>query len=405
MKPSKLVRFIARRYLFSRKSHAVVNIISCVSALAVAVPTAAMVVLFSVYNGLDDLLRSLYRNFDLPIKISAVEGKSFPADSLLLARLSSVEGVQYVTQVAEENALAEYRGRQHIGMVRGVDSFYRHVVPIESMMSMGEYALRLGDLEQAVVGMGVAYSLGINVQMFDKLTFYAPRAEGPSPALAWLGGAAYNRQSLFPVGVFSLDADTDGVYTLVPLEFARRLFDMEGRVTSLGVSVQSGYDADRVQKRIAEELGSDYRIQNRYQQKESLYRIMKYEKAGIFLICVLVLLVASLTLVSTLMMLIIDKQQGIFTLRSMGASDGFVRKVFVEQGVYIALIGTVAGMVLGIGLSLAQQYFGLIPIEGPNMLIDAYPVRVKWSDLAVIAVSVPAIDYAIARLTVRSIMK
>ncbi len=405
MKSSSLIRLIARRYLFSRKSHTVINIISCVSALAVAVPTAAMVVLFSVYNGLDDLLRSLYNNFDLPLKITSVTGKSFPSDSLMREHLMEIEGVEYVTEVVEENALAEYRGRQHIGMVRGVDSFYRHVVPIESMLSMGSYTLRLGDLEQAVVGMGVAYSLGINVQMFDKLTFYAPRSEQAPSALSWLGGGAYNRQSLFPVGVFTLDADTDGVYTLVPIDFARRLFDMEGRVTSLGVSVLEGQDLSKVQERITKALGSDYLVQNRYQQKESLYRIMKYEKAGIFLICVLVLLVASLTLVSTLMMLIIDKQQGIFTLRSIGASDGFIRQVFIVQGLYISLIGTVAGVVLGIVLSLLQQYFGLISIDGANMLIDTYPVRLKILDLLLIGISVPVIDYLISRMTVRSIMK
>lgn len=391
----------ARRYLFSKKSHSVINIISRVSSLAVAVPVMAMVILLSVFNGFDGLINSMYRTFDPDIMITPVRGKVFEQERVPYDMLAANEAVAGVSYVLEENALFEYRGRQHIGVMRGVDGQYNRVVGIDSLIVQGQYRLQFGDFPEAVAGQGVAYTLGIRTNLDDPLSVFVPRRGRVNPLLPY---NIYRQDNLFPSGVFALEAEVDGKYVIVPLGFAQKLLDYEGRVSAVAVKLREGVSPDKARQEIAVLLGDDFRVQTRYQQKESFYRIMMYEKWGIYFIILLVLVIASFSLVGSLAMLIIDKRKDMQTLIKMGADIGLVRRIFVAEGMLIYALGGVLGLVLGIGLALAQQRFGFIGISAETFLIDAYPVEVRPGDIWWITVTFVGMSLLISWLTVRAMI-
>lgn len=393
----RLSLLFARRYLFSRRSHSVINIISGVSAFAVGVPVAAMVILLSVFNGFEGLVKNMYGEFDPDIAISPTQGKVFERDSVTRSCLLAIDGVDQVSYVLEENGLLEYRGRQFIGMVRGVDSMYKSVVPIEDMVVNGKYELHFGDMQQVVVGRGIAYNLGINTALYDPVSIYTPRRGSFSSLLPI---DAYKQRSLFPAGVFALDAETDTKYVIAPLEFAQELFDYPGRVSSIMVKLKDGADQEKVRAAIATTLGDEFKVLNRYQQKASLYKIMSYEKWGIFFIILLVLIIASFSVIGSLVMLIIDKQKDIRTIITLGAGVDFVRRIFIAEGMMISLIGAVGGMTLGLLFCWVQIRFGLITIPAQTFLVDSYPVVVKLSDMAGVVVTFVAVNYIITKFTV-----
>lgn len=388
----RLSRLIARRYVFSPKSHSVVNIISVVAAVAVGVPVAAMVILLSVFNGFEGLVRGLYSDFDPEIVVVPVQGKVF--ESIDRERLMVVEGVEQVSMVLEGDVLLSYRGRQRQATLRGVDSLYGDVVSIEGMVMAGEWKLRHGEVEQAVVGAGVAYDLGLNVQLLDPVEVFVPRRGSFSPLIPMDG---YRVRELYPAGVFRLDAETDGRYILAPIEVAQVLMDYPGGVSA--VMVKTGDDVRAVQSRLREILGDGARVLTREEQKASLYAIMKYEKWGIFLITLMVMVIASFAIVGSMMMLIIDKQPGSATLMAMGGTSSLVRGVFVRAGMIIAGLGALSGMVLGLGICWAQQAWGLVKIPARTFLVEAYPVVIRGLDLAIIAVVLFVVTFIIAKFT------
>ena len=394
---NRLASLFARRYLFSKKSHSVINIISGVSAFAVGIPVAAMVILLSVFNGFEELVKSMYKDFDPDIVVRAAEGKVFPETQLSQATLSAIEGVQKISAVLEDNALLEYRGRQYIGTIRGADSSYRQVIPIESMVTHGEYQPLFGDMEQALVGQGLAYNLGINIALYDPLRAYVPR-RGNFSSLLPIEVAREGR--IYPSGVFALDAETDSQYIITPLSFAQRLFDYEGKISSLMIKLTSGANPDKVRDAIASTVGSDFEVLTRYQQKASLYRIMRYEKWGIFFIILLVLIIASFSVIGSLVMLIIDKRKDLRTLITLGGDIPLLRGIFIREGMLISMIGAVGGMATGLLLCWIQIRFGVIRIPAQTFLVDSYPVIVKATDMASVVVAFVAVNYTIARLTV-----
>lgn len=395
-----LQRGIAARYLFSRKSHSIINIISVLSLLSVAIPAAAMVILLSVYNGLDGVLKSMYSNFDPQLKISVVKGKFFdPAP--LLKPLSATDGIEAIAEVLDENVFFRYSDRSHIGALRGVDSTYRYVVDVDSMMVSGKYEPERGDLNQAIPGMGVAYNLGVNIAMLRQIQVYAPESASD---VGFLPSSFFKRRELFPSGVFALDAETDGRYTIVPLRFARELLGKEKEVSFLAVKLKPNVSESRVKREIKSIVGPSYKVQTRFEQKESLYRIMRYEKIGIFFIVLLVAGIASLTLIGAVVMLITDKQDQLNTMRHFGATNSLLRGIFITQGVYISLGGVALGLTLGLILCYLQQYFGLISISSQSLLIDTYPIRVELTDILLILLSLVALNYIICKLTVRSVI-
>ena len=381
----RLPLFFARRYLFSRKSHSVINIISGVSAFSVAVPVMAMVVLLSVFNGFEGLIKTMYRSFDPDLAIMPARGQVFATDSVPRDELLRIDGVREVSYSLDGNALLEYRGHQFFGMIRGVDSLYAEVVPVDSMTVEGQYRLRFGDMPEAFVGQGVASALGVRTGLSSPITVYVPRRGRVSPLLPY---SFYRQQPVFPSGVFALEAEIDGEYVFVPLDFAQRLFD---------------YSA-RAKEAVAECLGNDFRVLTRYEQKESFYRIMTYEKWGIYFIILLVLLVASFSLIGSLAMLIIDKRKDIRTLMTLGADVPLLRKIFVSEGMMVYLLGAAGGLVLGLALALGQQHFGWLKLSGQTFLLDAYPVEVHAADLVWITLTFVVMSYLISSLTVRAMI-
>lgn len=397
----RLSFFFAKRYLFSRKSHSVINIISGVSAFTVAIPVAAMIILLSVYNGLNGLLESMYSKFDAPLQISAVEGKVFDLAGLDTAKIRAVKGVETITAVLEENALFVYRGKQHIGILRGVDPAYGTVIPVDSMIVRGEYALKYGDLDQAVIGMGVAYSLNVGMNMTDAIEVVVPRRQRISSIIPL---ESIKSDIVFPAGIFALEAEIDKQYIIVPLDFARRLLDYDNKASWIGIGVNDKADIAAVQQELRKLAGDQFKVLNRFEQKETLYTIMRYEKFGIYFVLLLVLIIASFSLIGSLVMLIIDKRKDIFTLRTFGGGNPFIRQLFISEGMLISGIGMMAGLLLGIVVIILQQKFGFVKISGESFLIKAYPVRLQFFDVLTVIFSVLAVNCLIAAITVRSLI-
>lgn len=397
----RLPLFFARHYLFLKKSHSVINIVSGVSAFSVAIPVMAMVILLSVFNGFEGLIKSMYRSFDPDIRITPVRGKVFPIDSLPRERFLAIDGVRDAAYALEDNAVFEYRDRQAFGTMCGVDSLYRQVVPLDSLRTEGVFQLQFGDFPEAYVGQGMAYALGIRVNLNSPISVYVPRRGRVSPLLPY---SFYKKQNIFPSGVFALEAEVDGKYVIVPLHFAQELLDYPGQASSVAIRLEADASPQRVQQQIGQWLGDDYKIQSRYQQKESFYRIMMYEKWGIYFIILLVLVIASFSLIGSLVMLIIEKRKDSQTLVTMGADTKLLRKIFVAEGMLIYLIGAGGGLLLGVALALAQQHFGFLKLSGETFLIDAYPVEVHPSDLAWVIVTFVSVSYLISVLTVRAMI-
>lgn len=391
-----MVSWFARRYLSSRNSLSVVNIISKVSIFAVGVPVAAMVVLLSVFNGFDGLLRSMYTVFDPDLLVKPAEGKVFDMADIGDGTFD-MEGIAGHSYILEESVLFQYRGRQAAGVLRGVDAAYDSIVPVRGAMYHGDYELRFGDMEQAVVGKGIAYELGVRTALYDKLYVYTAR-RGDFSSLLPIDG--YRVQGLFPVGVFSLDAETDRVYVLSTIEFAQELLDYDGCASAVAVKIDDGERAETVRRQLGDRLGDGFNVLTRYEQKASVYRIMRLEKLGIFFIGFLVLVIASFSIVGSLVMLILDKKRDIGILFTMGAGVPLVRNIFVREGMLISIIGTAGGLAAGVALSLVQQHFGLIGMGGTSFLVDAYPVEVHFADIAAVAVASLVVTWAISRLTV-----
>lgn len=392
----RIVTLFARRYLLSRNSLSVINIISKVSIFAVGIPVAAMVILMSVFNGFDNLVKGMYTVFDPDLLVVPAEGKTFSMDEIPAEALYA-EGVEGFSFVLEESVLLQYRGRQTTARLRGVDASYDRVVPVRDVVYRGDYELRFGDMEQAVVGQGIAYDLGIRTALFDKLYVYAAR-RGEYSSLLPVDG--YKVDGIFPAGIFSLDAETDRTYVLTTLEFAQNLLDYPDRASAIAVKTGDARQ-ETVRKRLAAELGDEFNVMTRYEQKASMYRIMKLEKLGIFFISLLVLVIASFSIVGSLVMLILDKRPDVRIMFTMGADVKFVRRIFVGEGMLISGIGTAGGLVVGLLFSLVQQYFKLIKIGAPTFVVDAYPVLVRPLDIVAIAFASMIVTWVINELTVR----
>lgn len=385
----------------SKKSHSVINIISRVSSFAIGVPVAAMVILLSVFNGFEDLVKQMYTDFDPDIAVVAAEGKVFQRNALDKQKIYQVEGVELVSEILEDNALLEYKGRQYIGMVRGVDSLYHKVVPIEKMVVAGEYDLKLGDYDQSLVGQGLAYNLGVRAGLIDPIKVLVPRRGSFSTLLPI---DSYREGIVWPEGIFALDAETDSKYMLAPIGFTQELLNYPDELTAYMVKLEKGANHKKIRTELSQTLGDEYKVLTRYQQKMSLYKMMTYEKWGIFAIILMVMIIASFSIVGSLVMLIIDKKEDIKTIITVGGSVKFVRSIFVKEGMLISIIGAMAGLVLGLLFCWVQMTFGLIKIPADTFLIDSYPVVVKVMDLVVVVVAFLIVSYLITKFTVRKMV-
>ena len=391
----------ALRYLISPKSHSVINIIASVSLLSMAVPVAAMVILLSVFNGFEGLVRDLYKAVDADIEIRSTHPLRSD-DEALRSRIAECEGVDELSFVVERQAMLCYRDNRTTVQLRGVDADYDKVVPIEEFVSLGDARVEVGDFDRLLVGEGVAYDLGI----------YSTAA-GDVRVMSLGGGAigsllptmAMRSEVLEVCGTFIIDQQHASSFALTSLRAADRLFGCEGTADAVLVRVEEGNSSRRVVEALQQRLGEGYSVVSREEKNSAFYTIMRYEKWGVFLVSLLVLLVASLSIIGTVVMLIIEKRDEQTTLRSMGADNALLRGVFVREGLLLSGIGGAIGLVVGIAITLAQQHFGFVKMPNGNFLIENYPVELQALDLVVIFVTFIAVATAISTVATSIMIK
>lgn len=397
-----LTRLFAVRYLFSRKSHSVINVIAGLSVVAVTMPVAAMVILLSVFNGFESLVKSMCSAFDADLTLTPRRGAVFAPEAIDTAALRRIGGVEALSFVLEESVLMEHDGRQATARVRGVDERYTDVMPIVEAVATGDYCVRLGDLDRLVLGRTLAYRLGIRRLTESEVTLYAMRRSGFSSLLPM---DSYVRRRVETAGIYSLDMDTEQRYALSSLRLAQELFNYPGRVSALLLRVGNYDRVAEVSRAVEAAVGPEFRIETRDQRQATFYRIMTYEKWGVFFISLLVLVVASFSMIGALVMLILEKRRDIATLRALGADLRTIRSIFAGEGLLIAAMSAAGGVVLGVTLTLLQQHFGWITIPAETFLMQSYPVELRGGDVAAVAVTFAAVALLIVRLTVHSMIR
>ena len=395
-----LAQFIAGRYLFAKKSHNVINIISAISAIGMAVGTAALIIILSVYNGFDSLIRSMMSNVEPDLLITPATGKTFVPDDSTFDWIYDQPSVKNMCCVLEEQVFISYDGKQSLARAKGVDWVYEEESPLKDHMRDGEFKLHRGDVSLAAVGAGLAYELGISPRFLSPVEIYFPTRTGrislANPA------ASIESVRVYPSGLFSVNNDVDAELLIVPIEKMQELLEYENEVSAVELRLTEDSPKDelkRLQKEIGARLGPGFRVKDRFQQNESLYKMMKYEKAAIFMILIFVIIIIAFNIFGSLTMLIIEKKEDIRTLRSMGAPDSLIRKIFVLEGWFISLAGLAGGLVIGVGFAALQQAFGIIKMPG-HFVVQAYPIILSWSDILLTAVGVAVIGYLIALLPV-----
>ena len=382
--------YIARRYLFSQKSHNAINIISAISVCGVALATLALVCTLSVFNGFHDLISSFFTHFDPDLKVEAVKGKTFEPDSSSLAAIRDLPEVEVVSLTLEDNAMAKYKGQQVMVTVKGVDDEFQALTHVEEIL-YGNPEFKLYDeiADYGVLGIQLMYTLGTGFDPYDPVEVYAPR-RGTKVNLS-NPMSSFRRQPLYlPGNVLNInDARYASSYIVTSLDYARRLFDYEKAVSAIEIRLAPKANESRVRQSIVAIMGEGYTVKNRYEQQAATFKVVEIEKFVTYLFLCFILMVACFNIISSVSMLILDKQSNAETLKSLGATDGFVARIFIYEGNLIALLGAVVGLVLGVVLCLLQQKFGFISLGGGGQfVVDAYPVRVKLTDLLLVLVSV-----------------
>lgn len=397
-----LSRYIARRYFFSPRSRSVVNLISGLSVAAVAIPVAAMVILLSVFNGFETLVKSMYSAFDAELTVTPRRGQTFSVTDLDTAALRRIPGVGALSLTLEQSVLLEHGGRQATATLRGVDDSYGEVFDLSDAVVTGEWRVRLGDLERLVIGQSMAWMLGIRSLADADVTMYTVRRGSFSTLLPMDN---YTRRTEPVGGVYVLDLDTERTYVLTSLRLAQSLFETPDRVSAVQIRLTRGASPERTRDAVAASAGDGFQVRTRDELRASFYRIMTYEKWGIFFIALLVLVVASFSVVGALSMLIVEKRGDVETLRALGADTGLIRSIFRTEGLLICGLGGVIGLVVGVTLSLLQQHLGLIEIPAESFLTKSYPVEFRLTDLVVVAAAFAVVAVLLANVTVRSMIK
>lgn len=393
--------FIARRYLFAKKSHNVINIISAISAVGMAIGTAALIIILSIYNGFDELVKSTLSNVEPDILITPAKGKVFIPNGETFDRIRQNPLIDEYDLILQENVFVDYDGHQGIAKAKGVDSAFEAESPLAEHITNGEFSLHKGQLPQMVVGAGLAYKMGMNPAFLASAELYFPIRDRnfslANPA------ASIETVRMRPSGIFSVNQQIDDDLMIVPIEEMRKLLGYEEEVSGVEIRLAEGSTAKDIRsaiKHIQKELGPEFKVLDRFRQNPSLYKMMRYEKAAIFLILIFVIIIIALNIFGSITMLIIEKKDDIETYRSLGATDKLLRRTFTLEGWLISLLGLAAGLVIGIGFSLAQQHFGFIKMPG-SFLVNAYPVILQWQDVLATIAGVALIGYIIALLPVR----
>jgi len=388
--------YIARRYLFAKKSTNAINVISAISVVGVAVATMAMIIVLSVFNGFSSLVGSLFTHFDPQLKVIPVEGKTVAADDTMLVAIRQMPEVLVATDCVEDMALAVYEGKQQMVTIMGVDDNFRKQTQIDAILyGDGTFELHDGDLQYGIPGIKLAQDIGMLANWGGWLAIYAPTREGQLDMSNPQGGFSVD-SLLSPGCVFAVNQNKyDGAYIITSTAFARRLFDQQGCVSSLLLKLKEPRQTDAVKKKIRTMTQGRFRVLDRYEQQADTFRIMQIEKFLAYIFLTFILIVASFNIVGSLSMLIIDKKDDVQTLRNMGATDRQVAGIFMFEGRLIAVIGAVAGLIIGLILCVLQQQYGLVKLgsSSGSFIVDAYPLSIRLSDIILVFVTVVAISW------------
>lgn len=400
--------YIARRYLFSKKSTHVINIISGISVVGVAVATMALVVTLSVFNGFHDLVASLLTSFDPQIEIVPTKGKTAPADDPILTKIRNLPQVDVATESVEDQAMAIYKGRQAMIKVKGVEDNFSELSHINDILyGDGEFSLHAANLQFGVVGIRLADNLGMTADWDGQLKIYAPKREGQLDLMNPTEGFVED-SVISPGVVFSVkQARYDRDYVLTSIAFARNLFGQQGMLSQLEIRLKPGSDLDAVKAEMQKIAGSKYRVLDRMEQQADTFKIMKIEKFIAYIFLTFIIAVACFNIIGSLSMLIIDKKNDVVTLRNMGASDKQIVRIFLFEGRMISAIGAILGILVGLLLCWLQQVYGLVSLgrSSGSFIVDAYPVSVHPEDIIIIFITVLAVGFASVWYPVRYFAK
>lgn len=382
--------FIASRYLVSRKKQHAINIISGISVVSVLVGTFALILILSVFNGFDSVVKGLFSSFDPELKVLPASGKRFVADDKLLNLIATTEGVEVYSKTIEETVLLKYEEKTHPARMKAVDDQYMKVTGLDTMIVLETYETPKGGHE-CIIGQGLSYHLGVALNFFRSLIFYAPNRQAGINVSAQ---NAFKQNYQIPTAIFSIRQEIDERYVITPIEFAQELFQTGNEVSAIEIKTTSKVDIKKVKESLKERLGSDFLVKDRYEQHEFFYKIMKSEKWAIFLILSFILVIASFNILGSLTMLIIDKKNDVFILRSMGANSKLIRKVFMTEGIMITAVGALSGLFLGFITAWLQQTFGIIKINtNGTLIIDSYPVQMQLMDFVWVLAVVSLIGF------------
>ena len=397
--------YIARRYLVAKKSHNVINIISAISAAGMAIGTAALVIIMSIYNGFDSLIKTMMSKVEADLVIVPAHGKTFVPEGEVYDWIYEQEEVKNMCCVLQEQVFISYDGKQSLCQAKGVDWVFEDETPLKDYIRDGEFRLHKGDIPMASIGSGLAWEMGINPRFLSPIELYFPsrtrKISLSNPA------ASIESIKVWPSSIFSISQDVDSDLLILPIEKMRELLEYDDEVSAVEIRVVESAGDERVkslQKEISARIGSDFRVKNRFQQNESLYKMMKYEKAAIYMILIFIIIIIAFNIIGSLSMLIIEKKEDIGTLRSMGATEATIRKIFSLEGWMISLSGLAIGLIFGIGFSLAQQHWGFIKMPG-SFIVQAYPIILSWSDILLTIVGVAVIGYITALIPIATFLK
>ena len=389
--------FIAKRYLFAKKSHNVINIISIISACGIAIGTAALIIIMSVYNGLQGFITEIYSTYEADLLIAPAQGKEFSPHGDAFDIIKGDPRIAYYCEVVEENVFVRYGNEESVATVRGVDSSFAAVTNFKNFMAEGRFSLYHGEVPEAVMGQILAYNLGARTHFMDAVELYFPSRYRPISMLS--PASSLNKEKVYMAGIFRIEQSYDSQYMFVPISVARDLLEYEDEVTSIELHVAPDTDIGDLQTEIKKLLGSGYSVKNRYEQNETLYKMMSSEKLIIFVLLFFIIIVIACNLFGSLFMLIMEKQDDVRTLKSLGAGESLIKKIFIIEGWLISLIGLAAGLVLSLTFCLLQHLFGIIPMPG-NFAIKSYPVVVSIWDVVITACGVAALGFVISVIPV-----
>lgn len=400
--------YIARRYLFSPKKHNAINIISGISVCGVALATLALVCTLSVFNGFQEMVASFFTAFDSELKITATRGKVFLPQDSLIQQVRKLPEIEVWSETLEEDAVVQYKKRQTMAVIKGVEDNFRQLTDIDSLLyGAGSFLLKDAQVNYGILGAELVSELGTGLQFIDPLQIYAPkrniRVNLANPAAAFNQGYLYSPGVVFMVNQQKYDAH----YILTSLDFARNLFGYGKEVSAIELKLKKGTDTKVFEKKIAALLGGNYQVENRYEQQADVFRIMEIEKFISYLFLTFILAIACFNVIGSLSMLILDKRENTETLRNLGADDRLITRIFMLEGRLISLLGAGIGIAGGVTLCLLQQHFGFISLGGGNgtFVVDAYPVSIEASDLVIIFTTVIAVGFLAVWYPVRYLSK